>query len=106
MELLEPLTSHYIFISSASVYLKPPPHWFITEKTPVGNPFWSYAQNKIACEDSDLLAAFAPVVASMGYNDVTECLPSKPMPLVMVSGGADNNASREATFHRWVELNG
>ncbi len=51
MELLEPLTSHYIFISSASVYLKPPPHWFITEKAPVGNPFWSYAQNKIACEE-------------------------------------------------------
>jgi nucleoside-diphosphate-sugar epimerase len=51
VELLGPLTQHYIFISSASVYLKPPPHWFITEKTPVGNPFWPYAQNKIACEE-------------------------------------------------------
>ena len=50
MELLGPLTSHYIFISSASVYLKPPPHWIVTEETPVGNPYWSYAQSKIACE--------------------------------------------------------
>ncbi len=50
MELLGPLTSHYIFISSASVYLKPPLHWIVTEETPVGNPYWSYAQNKIACE--------------------------------------------------------
>jgi nucleoside-diphosphate-sugar epimerase len=51
MELLGPLTSHYIFISSASVYLKPPPHWIVTEETPVGNPYWSYAQSKIACEE-------------------------------------------------------
>jgi len=50
MELLGSLTSHYIFISSASVYLKPPPHWIVTEETPVGNPYWSYAQSKIACE--------------------------------------------------------
>ena len=51
MELLGPLTSHYIFISSASVYLKPPPHWIITEETSVGNPYWLYARNKISCEE-------------------------------------------------------
>ncbi|MDF1525794.1 MAG: SDR family oxidoreductase [bacterium] len=51
IKLLGPLTQHYIFISSASVYLKPPPHWFITEETPVGNPYWPYAQGKIACEE-------------------------------------------------------
>jgi nucleoside-diphosphate-sugar epimerase len=44
-------TTHYIFLSSASVYLKPPHHWFITEKSPVGNPYWSYARDKIACEE-------------------------------------------------------
>jgi nucleoside-diphosphate-sugar epimerase len=51
MKLLGPLTSHYIFISSASVYLNPPPHRIITEETPVGNPYWSYARNKIDCEE-------------------------------------------------------
>ncbi|WDR02651.1 SDR family oxidoreductase [Devosia algicola] len=40
----------YIFISSASVYEKPARHYVITEKTPAINPFWTYSQNKIACE--------------------------------------------------------
>jgi nucleoside-diphosphate-sugar epimerase len=44
-------TSQYIFISSASVYQKPPVHYVITEKTPLSNPFWEYARNKIACEN-------------------------------------------------------
>ncbi len=41
----------YIFISSASVYEKPPSHWVITESTPKVNPFWQYSRDKIACED-------------------------------------------------------
>jgi nucleoside-diphosphate-sugar epimerase len=40
----------YVFISSASVYEKPPAHWIITENTPRNNPYWSYAREKIACE--------------------------------------------------------
>jgi nucleoside-diphosphate-sugar epimerase len=40
----------YIFISSASVYEKPPPGWTITERTPKANPFWDYARAKISCE--------------------------------------------------------
>jgi len=40
----------YIFISSASVYEKPPSHHVITEKTPTVNPYWGYSQDKIACE--------------------------------------------------------
>jgi nucleoside-diphosphate-sugar epimerase len=43
-------TGQYIFISSASVYEKPPRHYVITEKTPTVNPYWLYSQNKIACE--------------------------------------------------------
>jgi nucleoside-diphosphate-sugar epimerase len=43
-------TGQYIFISSASVYEKPPSHYIITEKTPTVNPYWLYSQNKIACE--------------------------------------------------------
>jgi nucleoside-diphosphate-sugar epimerase len=41
----------YLFISSASVYLKPLPHYLVTETTPLGNPFWQYARDKIACEE-------------------------------------------------------
>jgi nucleoside-diphosphate-sugar epimerase len=41
----------YIFISSASVYQKPPNYHIITESTPLYNPYWLYSRNKIACED-------------------------------------------------------
>jgi nucleoside-diphosphate-sugar epimerase len=43
-------TGQYIFISSASVYQKPPSHPVITESTPLANPFWNYSRRKIACE--------------------------------------------------------
>jgi len=42
---------HYIFISSASVYQKPATDYLITESTPLANPYWEYARNKIACEE-------------------------------------------------------
>jgi nucleoside-diphosphate-sugar epimerase len=41
----------YVFISSASVYQKPPAHYLITELTPLANPYWDYSRNKIACEE-------------------------------------------------------
>ena len=40
----------YVFISSASVYEKPPSHWVITESTPTVNPYWQYSRDKMACE--------------------------------------------------------
>ncbi len=43
-------TNQYIFISSATVYEKPPSRLPIREDTPLSNPFWTYAANKIACE--------------------------------------------------------
>jgi nucleoside-diphosphate-sugar epimerase len=43
-------TGQYIFISSASVYQKPPHDYVITEKTPLANPYWTYSSDKIACE--------------------------------------------------------
>jgi len=49
-------TGQYIFISSAAVYQKPPAHYLITEATPLDNPFWDYARNKIACEERLLRA--------------------------------------------------
>jgi nucleoside-diphosphate-sugar epimerase len=43
-------TAQYVFISSATVYEKPPRDPLITESCPLGNPFWQYARDKIACE--------------------------------------------------------
>ncbi len=44
-------TRQYIFISSASVYQKPPaPPYLITESTPRENLHWDYSRKKIACE--------------------------------------------------------
>jgi len=49
-------TKQFIFISSASVYQKPPTHYLITESTPLHNPFSDYSGNKIACEERLLRA--------------------------------------------------
>jgi len=40
----------YIFISSATVYEKPPSKIPVTEDAPLENRWWDYAQKKIACE--------------------------------------------------------
>lgn len=44
-------TNQYVFISSASIYQKPPNTPFITESTPIKNPYWQYSRNKIECEE-------------------------------------------------------
>jgi nucleoside-diphosphate-sugar epimerase len=43
--------AQYVFISSATVYRKPLSHHVITEDAPLGNPHWTYASNKVACEE-------------------------------------------------------
>ena len=44
-------TRQYIFISSASVYHKPPADYRLSESTSHVNPFWQYSRDKIACEE-------------------------------------------------------
>lgn len=44
-------TKQYIFISSATVYQKPPDNYIVTEDCPLNNPYWKYSQDKIACEN-------------------------------------------------------
>ena len=51
IELFRGRTAQYVFISSATVYEKPPRRLPITESTPLGNRFWAYAANKVACEE-------------------------------------------------------
>jgi nucleoside-diphosphate-sugar epimerase len=40
----------YVFISSAAVYRRPPPHYVVTEAAPLGNAYWDYARKKIEAE--------------------------------------------------------
>ncbi len=51
IELFQGRTGQYVFISSASAYQTPPARLPVTESTPLRNPFWQYARDKIACED-------------------------------------------------------
>ena len=52
IKLFKNKTKQYVFISTASAYQKPPSTPFITESTPLKNPFWQYSRNKITCEDT------------------------------------------------------
>ncbi len=49
-ELFRDSVRQYVFISSATVYAKPPRRLPITEDAPLGNAFWDYAQKKLQCE--------------------------------------------------------
>lgn len=44
-------TDQFIYISSASVYRKPLTGEAVNENTPVSNPYWQYARDKIAGEE-------------------------------------------------------
>ena len=44
-------TKQFIFISSASVYHKPPTDYRVSESVSLANPFWEYSRKKIACEE-------------------------------------------------------
>jgi len=49
-ELFHGVVAQYLFISSATVYEKPPKKLPITEDFPLGNPWSEYAQKKLKCE--------------------------------------------------------
>lgn len=44
-------TAQYLFIATAAAYQRPPAHPVITESTPLSNPYWQYARDKMACEE-------------------------------------------------------
>ncbi len=50
IRLLSGKTSQYIFISTASAYQKPVPHYVITEDVPLINPYAQYSRDKADCE--------------------------------------------------------
>jgi nucleoside-diphosphate-sugar epimerase len=49
-DLLQGRIEQYLFISSTTVYSKPPQNLPITEDAPLGNQWWDYAQKKLECE--------------------------------------------------------
>ena len=57
LRLFRARADQFVFISSASAYRKPLVDWLIREDSPLANPFWDYARNKIACEER-LMRAF------------------------------------------------
>jgi nucleoside-diphosphate-sugar epimerase len=49
-ELFQGTVRQYVFISSTVVYAKPARRLPLTEDALLGNPWWDYAQKKLACE--------------------------------------------------------
>jgi nucleoside-diphosphate-sugar epimerase len=105
-------TGQYVFISSASVYEKPPSHYVITERTPTVNPYWAYSQDKIACEallkaTSDLswtivrpshtLRTILPAVFDGGDFVAHRMLAGKPV-IVAGDGATPWTLTRSADF--------
>ncbi len=60
-------TKQYVFISTCSAYKKPSLTPWITEDTPLENPFWEYSRLKADCEK--VLREKAPAVG-LGYTIV------------------------------------
>jgi len=50
LRLFRARADQFVFISSASAYRKPLVDWLVREDSPLANPFWDYARDKIACE--------------------------------------------------------
>jgi nucleoside-diphosphate-sugar epimerase len=78
IDLFRGRTKQYIFISSASAYQTPPASPFITEETPLDNPFWEYSRNKIACEKLLLGTNGFPGVVVRPSHTYNTCIPTGP----------------------------
>lgn len=78
IDLFRGKTGQYIFISSASAYQTPPASPFITEKTPLDNPFWEYSRNKAACEKLLLEAADFPATVVRPSHTYSNVIPAGP----------------------------
>ena len=46
VEVFKGHTKQFVFISSASAYIKPIPKLPVTEDVPLGNKYWEYSENK------------------------------------------------------------
>ena len=75
LRLFRARADQFVFISSASAYRKPLVDWLVREDSPLANPFWDYARDKIACEERLMRAfrddgfPFTIVRPSLTYGD-------------------------------------
>ncbi len=79
----------YVFVSSATVYRKPPPSYLVSEATPLGNPFWRYARDKIECEERlrsrpDFPATIVRPSLTYGPGQVPVCVGSWQRPYTII----------------------
>lgn len=80
--------AQYMYISSASAYQKPLSSPWITEGTPLHNPYWQYSRNKMDCENLLMQAYhddFFPVTIIRPSH--TYCERSVPVALHGSNGG-------------------
>ena len=73
VELFRGRTGQYVLISSCSAYKKPSLSPYITEQTPLDNPFWEYSRLKAACERR--LEELAPAAKATSGGRADAALP-------------------------------
>lgn len=80
--------SQYVFISTATVYQKPPQRPVITEDTPTINPYSSYAQQKIRSEQAFRQSAMPVTIVrpfmTYGNTMIPFILRPRQMPFTLV----------------------
>jgi len=78
-------TDQYLFISTTATYQKPPAYYLLSESAPQYNPYWEYAQLKIACEDR-LRAAYREQGMPMTIVRPSHTYGDSKIPYVVGSG--------------------
>lgn len=85
LELFTGKTDQYVFISTTATYQKPPNDYRLSESTPQCNPYWDYAQLKIACEER-LRAAYRQHGTPMTIVRPSHTYGDSKIPYVVGSG--------------------
>lgn len=70
----------------------------------VGMSNGGYLSHRVACEESQWIAAIGPVVSSLSPE--LECDLERGVPVMQISGSEDDLASKEISFATWRDLNG
>ncbi|MHB0934817.1 MAG: NAD-dependent epimerase/dehydratase family protein [Armatimonadota bacterium] len=78
-------TDQYVFISTTATYQKPPVYYRLDESAPQYNPYWEYAQLKIACEER-LRAAYRQQGVPMTIVRPSHTYGDTKIPYVVGSG--------------------